>query len=197
MKLIQVIGCAAVLSMVVPIRELKAQAQQPSSGAPKIQVSLFVIYPGLPVNGTAVTFSAMEAYNDIGDDDPFAGDINFGVFVNETGGKLFYNRNDVDKEIRTSEQLGAQYYTLTYQPQNFDANGKFRRIRVTLRDPNLRAVTKAGYFAPHKNSPNNPRQQRMSKLAEALQSSIPFNSLNVSLSGIVSQKLRKPFLVHS
>jgi len=76
-------------------------------------------------------------------------------------------------------------YTLTYQPQNFDANGKFRRIRVTLRDPNLRAVTKAGYFAPDKNSPNNPRQQRMSKLAEALQSSIPFNSLDVSLSGIV------------
>jgi VWFA-related protein len=150
------------------------------------RISLFVIYPGLPVRGTAVAFSAMEAYNDIGDDDPFAGDINFGLFVNETGGKLFYNRNDVDKDIRTSEQMGAEYYTLTYQPQNFDANGKFRRIRVTLRDLNLHAVTKAGYFAPDRNSPNNPRQQHISKLAEAVQSTIPFHSLEVSLSGVVS-----------
>ncbi|MGB7729760.1 MAG: VWA domain-containing protein [Candidatus Acidiferrum sp.] len=166
--------------------ELKQYVHSTTNMLVDARISLFVIYPGLPVRGSAVGFSAMEAYSDIGDGDPFAGDINFGVFVNETGGgKLFYNRNDVDKEIRTSEQMGAQYYTLTYQPQNFDANGKFRRIRVTLRDSNLRAVTKAGYFAPDKNSPNNPLQQRMSKLAEAVQSTIPFNSLNVSLSGVV------------
>jgi VWFA-related protein len=161
--------------------ELKQYVHSTTNMLVDARISLFV----LPVRGNAVTFSEMEAYNDIGDDDPFAGGINFGVFVNETGGKLFYNRNDVDKEIRTSEQMGAEYYTLTYQPQNFDVNGKFRRIRVTLRDPNLRAVTKAGYFAPDRNLPNNPRQQRMSKLVEAVQSTIPFNSLNVSLSGVV------------
>jgi len=33
--------------------------------------------------------------------------------VNETGGKLFYNRNDIENEIRRSEQLGSEYYTLT------------------------------------------------------------------------------------
>jgi VWFA-related protein len=165
--------------------ELKQYVHSSTNMLVDARISLFVIYPGLPVTGNAVTFSAMQAYDDIGDDDPFAGDINFGVFVNETGGKLFYNRNDVDKEIRTSEQMGAEYYTLTYQPRNFDANGKFRRIRVTLRDPNLRAVTKAGYFAPDKNLPNNPRQQRMNKLAEAVQSTIPFHSLDVSLSGVV------------
>jgi hypothetical protein len=48
-----------------------------------------------------------------GDDEPFSGDINFGLFVNETGGKLFYNRNDIGNEIRRSEQLGSEYYTLT------------------------------------------------------------------------------------
>jgi hypothetical protein len=165
--------------------ELKQYVHSTTNMLVDARISLFVIYPGLPVRGSAVTFSAMQAYDDIGDDDPFAGDINFGVFVNETGGKLFYNRNDVDKEIRTSEQMGAEYYTLTYQPRNFDANGKFRRIRVTMRDPSLRAVTKAGYFAPDKNLPNNPRQQSMSKLAEAVQSTIPFHSLDVSLSGVV------------
>ena len=68
-------------------------------------MSLFVIYPGLPVNGSVITASEMEAGIDIGDDtDPFSGDINFGVFVNETGGNLFYNRNDVNTEIKQSEE---------------------------------------------------------------------------------------------
>jgi hypothetical protein len=61
-------------------------------------VSLSVIYPGLPVKGPVMTRSAVEAGAEIGDG-PFAGDISFGVFVNETGGNLFYNRNDIDTEI--------------------------------------------------------------------------------------------------
>jgi hypothetical protein len=121
----------------------------------------------------------------IGDDDPFAGDINFGAFVNETGGKLFYNRNDLDTEIKQSERIGSEYYTLTYQPQEVEPDGKFRRIRVTLRDRNLRAVTKAGYFAPDKNMSIDTQQANVTNLADAAQSSIPFNALDVSLSDVV------------
>jgi VWFA-related protein len=150
------------------------------------RMSLFVIYPGLHVGGTAVPMSEMDADADIGDsDDPFAGDINFGVFVNETGGKLFYNRNDVDKEIQRSEQLGSEYYTLTYQPHDGDADGKFQHIRVTVRNRDFRVVTKAGYFAPDKNAPVDPRQQTMLNLAEAAESTIPFTALDVKIIGIV------------
>ena len=150
------------------------------------RISLFVIYPGLSVQNSMISMSAMEANADIGDDDndPFAGDINFGVFVNETGGELFFNRNDVDAEIARSQQMGANYYTLTYQPEQRDQNGKFRRIRVILRDRNLRAVTKAGYFAPDEHAPINPRQQGMMKLAEAAQSTIPFTALDVRLANV-------------
>jgi VWFA-related protein len=149
------------------------------------RLSLFVIYPGLPITGGTVSISAMQSEIDLGDDDPFAGNINFGVFVNETGGKLFYNHNNVDAQIKRSERIGANFYTLTYQPQDVEANGKFRRIRVTLRDPNLHVVTKAGYFAPDKNSPIDPRQDKMYKLAEAVGSTVPFNALDVSLTGVV------------
>jgi hypothetical protein len=127
-----------------------------------------------------MSFSALEADVDLGDDDPFSGNA-----VNETGGKLFFNRNDVDKEIQRSERMGGEYYTLTYQPQIVDPDGKFRRIRVTLRDPNLRAITKAGYFAPNANAPIDRRQQKMIDLAEAVQSTIPFHALDVSLSDVV------------
>ena len=41
------------------------------------RVSLFVIYPGLPINGRTFSLSALQAEADLGDNDPFAGDINF------------------------------------------------------------------------------------------------------------------------
>ena len=156
------------------------------------RVSLFVIYPGLKVGHfvnlsgrSPLPISAADAGASFDSDHPFAEDINFGVLVNETGGKLFYNRNDVDAEMHRSQQLGSEYYTLTYQPRGGNANGKFRQIRVTLRDPNLRAVTKTGYYAPDGSSPIDPRQQTNINLAEAARSTIPFSALDLKVSGIV------------
>jgi hypothetical protein len=56
---------------------------------------------------------------------------------------------------------------------------------VTLRDPNLHAMTKAGYFAPNKNAPVDPRQQTMVNLVEAARSTIPFQALNLTIEGVV------------
>lgn len=148
------------------------------------RISLFVIYPGLKAQGVN-TISAIDADAEVGNNDPFAGDINFGVFVNETGGNLFYNRNDVDSEIERSLLLGSEYYTLTYQPHDGETDGKFRRIRVTLSDSNLQVVTKAGYFAPDKSAPADPRQQAFNNMAEAARSVIPFAALDVRVSSVV------------
>jgi VWFA-related protein len=168
------------------VAELQQYVRDTTNMLVDARISLFVIYPGLPINGPAFRISAESAAIDIGDDnDPFAGDINYGVFVNETGGKLFYNRNDVDREIARSQELGSEYYTLTYQPHEGDADGKFRRIRVTLRDPNLHAVTKAGYFAPDKNAPLDTRQQTIVNLVEAARSTIPFQALDLAIDGVV------------
>lgn len=150
------------------------------------RVSLFLIYPGLRVNSAGVRISELSAMVDLSDDDdPFSGDINFGVFVNETGGKLFYNRNDVDHEIKQSQELGSEYYTLTYQPHKGDANGKFRHISVTLRNPNLRAVTKAGYFAPDRNSSTDRRMQTLENLSQALRSTLPLRTLDLAITDVV------------
>jgi VWFA-related protein len=152
------------------------------------RISLFVIYPGLPVAvRNPFTRSVEDAEMDIADGGPFAttGDVNFGLFVDETGGKLFYNRNDVDEEMREAERMGSEYYTLTYQPHGGDDDGRFRRIRVTMRNPNLRAVTKAGYYAPDRKAPADPHAQLVESVVEAARSTIPFTALDVSISDLV------------
>jgi VWFA-related protein len=149
------------------------------------RISLFVIFPGLRVEPNRVLpITAQQSLIEIGDD-PFEGDINFGLFANETGGNVFYNRNDLKDSITDSTAWGSRFYTLTYQPKSIVQDGKFRRVRVTLRNPNLRVVTKAGYYAPDAKMPIDPQQQKMLRLAEATESTIPFDALNLSLSDVV------------
>ncbi|GGG67499.1 VWA domain-containing protein [Edaphobacter dinghuensis] len=153
------------------------------------RMSLFLIYPGLEVaNPLGRPTSVISAELPIGDDDPFSGDVNFGVFVNETGGQLFYNRNDLDQLIRTSIELGSHYYTLTYQPPENIANGKFLRVRVTMRNPALHVLTKAGYFAPDKGQPSDPRFDALYHIAEAAQADVPFSSLGLTVQKVVRHR---------
>jgi VWFA-related protein len=117
-------------------------------------------------------------------EDPFAKTVNFGLFINGTGGRFFSKRNDIDRAIAEAQELGSKYYTLTYQPQGQENNGEFREIKVVLRDPNLRAMTKAGYFAPEATTSADPTPHHldpMYQIEEAAQSGVVFDSLGVSL----------------
>ena len=149
------------------------------------RISLFVLYPGLPVYGAAYNFSEEKANADISNTDPFAGDISFANLVNATGGKLFFNRNDVDVEIKKSEEFGSNYYTLTYQPSGGNFDGKFRHIKVSLRNPDLRVIAKAGYYAPEKDAPADLRRLNAVNISEAARSTIPFSALDMTVEQIV------------
>lgn len=151
------------------------------------RMTLFVMYPGLRVHQAEFNPSTMDSTIDLPDNDPFGptGQINFGLFANETGGELFYNRNDVDGEMKEAEVIGSAYYTLTYQPHGGDDDGRFRRIRVTMRDPNLHVVTKAGYYAADKSAPADPMEQRMQSMAEAVQATVPYTNLQLHVSDVL------------
>ena len=181
-------GAPAVITEIMQgkiVDELNQYVHDTTNMLVDARMSLFVIYPGLSARGTQFSFSTVSAGVDIGDDDPFAGDINFGVFVNETGGNLFYNRNDIAAEIRRSQTLGSQHYTLTYEPPDGPADGKFRRVRVTLRDPSLRALTKAGYFAPSGAAGVHRRQQNLLDIGDVIRSSLPFPALPLRIENLL------------
>jgi VWFA-related protein len=149
------------------------------------RMTLFMIYPGLngasnPDNNRVGGRNRSSAHENLVEDDPFAGAINFGLFVNGTGGRLFYDRNNLGEEIDVAQEFGSKYDTLTYSPQEEDADGKFRSIRVTLRNPNLRAVTRTGYFAPEQLSPKDARRDAMVDISERAQSALPFHALTLA-----------------
>ena len=68
------------------------------------------------------------------------------TLADRTGGRAFYNRNDIETEIRTSIEDGSSYYTLEYYPDNKNWDGKFRNIQIKSRSGmNLRY--RQGYYA--------------------------------------------------
>jgi VWFA-related protein len=76
-----------------------------------------------------------------------SGYLNFDTFAPATGGRLFAGRNDVGAEIDQAVTNGANFYTLSYSPTNRgDEAAKFRSISIVMKDLNLKATTRTGYF---------------------------------------------------
>jgi VWFA-related protein len=154
------------------------------------RISLFLIRPealgSLTLNPDHAKLSKIDGSlaQNATNKDPFAGTVNFGLFINGTGGRFFGTRNDIDRAIAEAQELGSKYYTLTYQPQTRENRGEFREIKVALRDPNLRAMTKAGYFSPEVTTSGDSTPHHldpMYQIEEAAQSGVVFDSLGMSL----------------
>lgn len=67
--------------------------------------------------------------------------------ADRTGGKAFYNRNDLDAVFRKSIDDGSAYYTLGYYPSHKNWDGKFRKIQVKVKRPEVRLRHRLGYYA--------------------------------------------------
>jgi hypothetical protein len=67
--------------------------------------------------------------------------------ADQTGGKAFYNTNNIDKAIRDSMDDGSTYYTLGYYPENKTWDGRFRKIIVKVNRPGVKLHYRQGFFA--------------------------------------------------
>lgn len=131
-------------------------------------------------------------------DDPFGGNYQFSKLAVATGGKTFYGRNDVDVEIGTGVRDGASFYTLTYRPDNNVADPqKFRRIRIALNQPNLKATTREGYYiqrGPARVDAKNPSRRLTSELLSAEGSNMAYDGVPITL--VASPDNPDQFTVH-
>jgi VWFA-related protein len=160
------------------------------------RITLFVYHPGLKPRGLS---SGLVRGNYAGDGNPFSSDVNFGAIVNETGGTLYYNRNDIQGELGRSELKGSQFYTLSYQPKDGVEDGKFRRIRVSVKNSAYHILTKQGYFAVDQKMKEDPRRREIVSLGAAARATIPLTGIPMKISKIVrhpdTQAVEVSFLV--
>ena len=64
-----------------------------------------------------------------------------------TGGRAYYNRNDLEGAIGDSVESGSNYYILAYRPENGNWNGKFRKITLKTSRPDVKVQSRPGYYA--------------------------------------------------
>jgi len=116
--------------------------------------------------------------------DPFGGNYEFNKLAKATGGRTLHGRNDVDMEIQTAIQDGANFYTLTYRPGNTSLDPqKFRRIKVTVDRPGLSVVTREGYYlqyGPGRVNPEKPSQRLISDLVSADSSNMVYDGVSIA-----------------
>jgi VWFA-related protein len=123
--------------------------------------------------------------------DPFdTGTVAFTNFATSTGGIAFAGRNDLNNVIAEGVAKGQSYYTLSYAPTNpSNDQARFCNIRIVMRNPDLRATTRDGYY-PETGADLNPVMDKsMSSqqvaanlkldLSAALTTTISYNGLKV------------------
>lgn len=73
----------------------------------------------------------------------------------QTGGKAFYNRNDVDKAVALAAAEGTEAYVLGYYPDDKNFDNKFRKIQVKVSRPDVKLRYRTGYYAVDLSHPMN------------------------------------------
>jgi VWFA-related protein len=69
------------------------------------------------------------------------------TLAERTGGKAFYNDNDLGRAFRRAVEDSRVAYRLGYQPSHEQWNGRFREIRISVKRPGVRLRHRTGYFA--------------------------------------------------
>ena len=108
------------------------------------------------------------------------GQLVFEQLAPQTGGRIFRGLNDLDVQIATSIRDGDSFYALSYYPSNREWDGKYRKIRVTIRDPQLTARTRNGYYAAPDLPPSPQQMDRM--LSRAVINPLSYHSLELQAS---------------
>lgn len=94
-----------------------------------------------------------------------------------TGGRAYYNRNDLMNSIREAVQDSVVSYTLGYNPSEQSLDGRFRKIRVKVNRPGLSVRHRLGYYDT--NNPPSDENAKEAAIREAVWS--PLDATAVAL----------------
>lgn len=69
------------------------------------------------------------------------------LLARRTGGRAFYNNNDLYAALRRATEDSGRAYVLAYRPAHAEWNGRFREIKVEVTRPGVELHYRGGYFA--------------------------------------------------
>jgi VWFA-related protein len=67
--------------------------------------------------------------------------------ASDTGGKAYFNTNDLNAAMQHAIADGSHYYTIVYAPTNKKMDGSYRRIEVKIPDAKYKLAYRRGYNA--------------------------------------------------
>lgn len=103
------------------------------------------------------------------------------ALAGDTGGKAFLDNNDLTRGIVQAQQAISDYYLIGYYTTNTDQNGKFRRIRVSLKqNAEAKLDYRQGYYANKVFSKFND-VDRERQLEDALMLDDPITELTIAM----------------
>ena len=78
-----------------------------------------------------------------------------------TGGRAFFNRNDLGRAAITAMQDGGTYYAVLFAPASEQADGRFHALKLTTSRKDVKLHYRQGYFALDPKQPDKDRQKHM------------------------------------
>jgi len=158
------------------------------------RVTMYTINPspGSSATVTPESIDDLDSALDANGSSPFdQGSVSFSSMATASGGIAYQGRNDINNIIGEGIDKGRNYYTLSYSPtSNSTDAAAYRNITVVMKDRNMVATTRKGYF-PENAGDLNPTMDTAMKtkqvtanlqldLSSALTSTISYNGLKVT-----------------
>jgi VWFA-related protein len=111
-----------------------------------------------------------------------------------TGGRAFYNTNDLAAALTEATETGGHYYTLTYAPSNQNYNGRVRHIHIDMAQRGYQLAYRRSYYGnpsysnpsyansghvpPSATAPESSRARRLASAPEPLPQARLANSMS-------------------
>jgi VWFA-related protein len=99
----------------------------------------------------------------------------FQTFASATGGRAYYNSNDLVEGFRDAVRDSAQYYMLGYYLDRSNTKSGWRKLAVKVKRGNSQVRARGGFFVT--NATVDPENSRNNDLGSALQSPLDYTSL--------------------
>ena len=96
----------------------------------------------------------------------------------DTGGRAFYDHNNLAAAVEAGVADGNSYYTLGYYPKNKNWDGQFRKINIKAERKDIRLRYRSGYYAIDSLQLTGPvdarpEKSRVQELVQAIKEPLP------------------------